>query len=141
MAMITLRQLRYFDALARHLHFGRAAEAVAVSQPALSMQIRELEAILGVALVERRPAGVRLTAEGQEIARRARRILAETRDLLDYGQHASQVMSGTLRLGIIPSIAPYLLPRILPALTRRHPEAELQLRIGVDSAGCRRIPA
>ncbi|WP_371636433.1 hydrogen peroxide-inducible genes activator [Stappia sp. P2PMeth1] len=128
MTMITLRQLRYFDALARHLHFGRASEAVAVSQPALSMQIRELEAILGVALVERRPAGIRLTAEGQEIARRARRILSEARDLLDYGRHAGEVLSGPLRLGIIPSIAPYLLPRILPALTRAHPQAELQLR-------------
>ncbi|WP_342210258.1 LysR substrate-binding domain-containing protein [Stappia indica] len=128
MTMITLRQLRYFDALARHLHFGRAAEAVAVSQPALSMQVRELEAILGIALVERRTSGIRLTAEGEEIARRAQRILSETRDLLDYGRHASEVMSGTLRLGIIPSIAPYLLPRILPTLTRSHPHVELQLR-------------
>ncbi len=126
--MITLRQLRYFDALARHLHFGRAADAVAVSQPALSMQIRELEATLGVALVERRPNAVRLTAEGQEIARRARRILSEARDLIDYGRSAGELLSGTLNLGIIPSIAPYLLPRILPTLTRAHPGVSLQVR-------------
>ncbi|MCA1299004.1 hydrogen peroxide-inducible genes activator [Stappia indica] len=126
--MITLRQLRYFEALARHRHFGRAAEAVAVSQPALSMQIKELETTLGIALVERRPNAVRLTAEGEEIARRASRILSETRDLIDYGRHAGEVLTGTLRLGIIPSIAPYLLPRILPALTRAYPNVDLRVR-------------
>lgn len=126
--MVTLRQLRYFEALARHLHFGRAAEDVAVSQPALSMQIREMEALLGIALVERRPSGVRLTPEGEEIARRAARILAETRDLVDFGRQAGGVLAGELRLGIIPSIAPYLLPRILPALTGAYPDAELQVR-------------
>jgi LysR family hydrogen peroxide-inducible transcriptional activator len=128
MGMITLRQMRYFDALARHLHFGHAAADVNVSQPALSMQIRELEAILGIALVERRPSGVRLTSEGHEIARRAGRILAEARDLVDYGRQAGGVLSGELRLGIIPSIAPYLLPRILPALTGSYPDVDLQVR-------------
>jgi LysR family hydrogen peroxide-inducible transcriptional activator len=120
--------MRYFDALARHLHFGRAAEDVSVSQPALSMQIREMEAILGIALVERRPNAVRLTAEGEEIARRAASILAETRDLIDYGRHAGEVLTRELRLGIIPSIAPYLLPRILPALTSAYPNVDLQVR-------------
>jgi LysR family hydrogen peroxide-inducible transcriptional activator len=126
--MLTLRQLRYFDALAHHLHFGRAADAVSVSQPALSMQIRELEATLGIALVERQPNAVRLTEQGREIARRAARILAETRDLLDYGRHAGEVLTGSLRLGIIPSIAPYLLPRVLPALTQAYPNVDLQVR-------------
>src|SRR5690554_6765681 len=105
--MTTLRQLRYFDALARTLHFGRAAEEVAISQPALSMQIKEFEAELGVSLLERRPNDLRLTREGQEVARRAARILAEVRDLVDYGRHASEVLCGPLKLGIIPSIAPY----------------------------------
>jgi LysR family hydrogen peroxide-inducible transcriptional activator len=126
--MLTLRQLRYFDALARHLHFGRAADAVSVSQPALSMQIRELEATLGIALVERQPNAVRLTEQGREIARRAARILSDTRDLLDYGRHAGEVLTGSLRLGIIPSIAPYLLPRVLPALTEAYPNVDLQVR-------------
>lgn len=126
--MLTLRQLRYFDALAHHLHFGRAADAVSVSQPALSMQIRELEATLGIALVERQPNAVRLTEQGREIARRAARILAETRDLVDYGRHAGEVLTGSLRLGIIPSIAPYLLPRVLPALTEAYPNVDLQVR-------------
>ncbi|SDU27744.1 hydrogen peroxide-inducible genes activator [Stappia sp. ES.058] len=126
--MLTLRQLRYFDALAHHLHFGRAADAVAVSQPALSMQIRELEATLGIALVERQPNAIRLTEQGREIARRAARILSETRDLLDYGRHAREVLTGSLRLGIIPSIAPYLLPRVLPVLTQAYPNVDLQMR-------------
>jgi LysR family hydrogen peroxide-inducible transcriptional activator len=81
--MITLRQLRYLDALAETLHFGEAAEACAVSQPALSMQIRELEEVLEVSLVERRKSGVELTEQGEEIVRRGRTILSSVRDLLD----------------------------------------------------------
>ncbi|WP_349357723.1 LysR substrate-binding domain-containing protein [Stappia sp.] len=126
--MLTLRQLRYFDALARHRHFGRAAEDVSVSQPALSMQIRELEATLGIALVERRPNAVRLTERGREVARRAARILSDARDLTDYARHSGQVLTGTLRLGIIPSIAPYLLPQVLPELTHAYPQVDLQIR-------------
>ena len=80
--MISLRQLRYLDALATHLHFRRAADAVAVSQPALSMQIKELEEQLGVKLFERLPTSVRLTAEGEEVVARARRILTDVRDLM-----------------------------------------------------------
>ena len=126
--MVTLRQLRYLEALAETLHFGNAAEACAVSQPALSMQIKELEAELQVSLVERRKSGVALTEHGAEIARRARTILASVRDLLDHAQHGDRVLSGSLKLGAIPSIAPYLLPAALPELQRRFPKLNLQLR-------------
>ncbi|PTW58857.1 LysR family transcriptional regulator [Breoghania corrubedonensis] len=126
--MITLKQLRYFEALARHRHFGKAARACAVTQPALSMQIRELETTVGVTLVERRPSEIRLTREGREVARRAEIILSEARDLMDYGRHTASVLNGTLRLGIIPSIAPYLLPRVLPELEHKYPGLDLRLR-------------
>jgi LysR family transcriptional regulator, hydrogen peroxide-inducible genes activator len=126
--MVTLRQLRYFESLAETRHFGHAAEACAVSQPALSMQIKELEDELGVSLVERRKSSVALTEHGQEIADRARSILASVRDLLDYAKHRDQVLSGSLKLGAIPSIAPYLLPAALPELQRRFPKLNLQLR-------------
>ncbi len=126
--MISLRQLRYLEALATHLHFRKAAEAVAVSQPALSMQIRELEEELGLTLVERRSNGIQLTPEGEEIVRRGRRILADVRDLTDYAHHSAQPLNGPLRLGIIPSIAPYLLPSVLPALQKAHPDLSLVLR-------------
>src|SRR5262245_18773502 len=98
--------------------FGEAAEACAVSQPALSMQIRELEDVLEVNLVERRKSGVELTEKGEEIARPGRTILASVRDLLDYAKHREPVLSGSLKLGVIPSIAPYLLPDALPELQR-----------------------
>src|ERR1700733_8835425 len=84
---VTLRQLRYFDALAQSLHFGRAAEQCAVTQPALSMQIQELEREIGVPLIERTRAGAQLTDEGKEIARRVGRILSEVRDLVDHARH------------------------------------------------------
>src|SRR4029078_11394504 len=89
---------------------GRSAEAGAVSQPALSMQIKELEDELKVSLVERRKSGIELTEQAKQSARRARTILASVRDLLDYAQHQEGVLSGVLRRGAIPSIAPYLLP-------------------------------
>jgi LysR family transcriptional regulator, hydrogen peroxide-inducible genes activator len=126
--MITLRQLRYLTALAQHRHFGRAAEACAVSQPALSMQIRELEKDLDVELVERRPGEVALTEIGAEVARRAERLLAAERDLVDFARHRGRLMSGRLRLGVIPTLAPYLLPKILPALQQRYRDLRLELR-------------
>ena len=126
--MVTLRKLRYLDALAASLHFGHAAEACAVSQPARSMQIKELEDELGVGLIERRKSGVELTEQGQEVTRRARAILASVRDLLDYAQHRDEVLSGSLKLGAIPSIAPYLLPAALPELQLRYPALNLRLR-------------
>lgn len=126
--MISLRQMRYFCALARHRHFGRAAEECAVSQPALSVQIQEMESLLGVALVERTRGLVTLTPAGLEIERRAGTILSDTRDLMDYARHRDTILTGTLRLGIIPSIAPYLLPATLPLLQDRFPHLDLQLR-------------
>lgn len=126
--MITLKQLRYFAALARHRHFGKAAQECHVSQPALSLQIRELEGHLGCQLVERRRGAIALTETGREIARRAGRILIEAHDLVDHARHRPSLLSGPLHLGVIPSIAPYLLPAALPLLQRRHPALELRLR-------------
>jgi LysR family hydrogen peroxide-inducible transcriptional activator len=126
--MITLRQLRYLSALAKHGHFGRAAEACAVTQPALSMQIRDLERTLGVTVVERRPGAVMLTDVGREIAQRAEDMLTASRDLIDFARHRSGLLTGRLTLGLIPSLAPYLLPRILPVLQARFPELRLELR-------------
>ncbi|HSD93210.1 MAG TPA: LysR substrate-binding domain-containing protein [Methyloceanibacter sp.] len=126
--MVSLRQLRYLESLAETHHFGHAAEACAVSQPALSMQIKELEDELQLSLVERRRSGIELTEQGEEIARRARSILASVRDILDYAKHQEGLLSGVLKLGAIPSIAPYLLPVALPELQRRYPGLNLKLR-------------
>jgi LysR family hydrogen peroxide-inducible transcriptional activator len=125
--MLSLRRLQYFAALARHRHFGRAADDCAVTQPALSMQIRELEREIGAELVERRPGEVALTATGIEVAQRAERILAAARDLVDFARHR-EILSGSLKLGIIPTLAPYLLPRLLPRLQRDYPSLGLDMR-------------
>lgn len=126
--MVSLRQLRYLDALAQARHFGRAARDCAISQPALSMQVKELEDELKLDLVERRKSGVELTEKGEEVARRARTILALVRDMVDYAKGQEGVLTGVLKLGAIPSIAPYLLPATLPALQERFPSLSLQLR-------------
>ena len=125
---VTLKQLRYFDALAREQHFGRAADACAVTQPALSMQIHELEQQLGLVLVERTRAGVLLSDKGREIAARAARILGDVREMIEYAQHSGDILAGSLRLGVIPSIAPYLLPPLLPLLRDGFPRLELHVR-------------
>lgn len=125
--MITLRQLRYLTSLARHRHFGRAAEECAVTQPALSMQVRELEREIGTELVERRPGEIVLTEIGSEVAERAEHILAAARDLVDFARHRD-LLTGTLRLGIIPTLAPYVLPRVLPRLQVLHPQLRLEVR-------------
>ncbi|MGA8749706.1 MAG: LysR substrate-binding domain-containing protein [Pseudolabrys sp.] len=125
--MISLRQLRYFTSLARYRHFGRAAEDCSVSQPALSMQVRELEREIGVELVERRTNDIALTDTGLEVAERAEKILAATRDLIDFARHRN-VLSGSLTLGIIPTLAPYVLPRVLPRLQAKYPRLRLELR-------------
>ena len=125
--MITLRQLRYLSSLARHRHFGRAAEDCAVTQPALSMQIRELEREIGAELVERRPGDIALTETGREVAERAEHILAVTRDLVDFARHRA-VLSGSLKLGVIPTLAPYVLPMLLPLLQKRYPQLRLDVR-------------
>ena len=126
--MITLKQLRFFDGVARLGHFGKAAEVCSVTQPALSMQIKDLERELGVELIERRPQGLTLSNAGQEIARRAARILTETRDLADYARQSGAVLSGALHLGIIPTAAPYLLPPLLPLLREKYPDLDLHIR-------------
>jgi LysR family hydrogen peroxide-inducible transcriptional activator len=126
--MPTLKQLRYFVALAETLHFGRAAERCQVTQPAMSMQVRELEAMLGVVLVERTASGVFLTATGEEVARRAREILLAVQNLSDLARHGDRVLAGPLRLGVIPTIGPYLLPQVLPRLHATYPDLQLALR-------------
>ena len=125
--MITLRQLRYLTSLARHRHFGRAADDCAVTQPALSMQLKQLEQEIGAELVERRPGDIVLSDIGIEVAARAEQILTATRDLVDFARHRD-VLSGLLRLGIIPTLAPYVLPRVLPKLHAKYPQLRLEMR-------------
>lgn len=124
---MNLRDLRYLVALAEYKHFGRAAEACFVSQPTLSTQIRKLEEELGVALVERTPRKVLLTEVGAEIAARAREILNEVEQIRAISRRTLDPESGTLRLGIFPTLGPYLLPHVIPRLRERFPRLELLL--------------
>jgi LysR family transcriptional regulator, hydrogen peroxide-inducible genes activator len=125
---VSLKQLRYFDALARHCHFGRAAEACAISQPALSMQIKEMEEVLGGVLLERGARQVRLTNFGEEVAQRVRDILCSVDELADFARASRDRLVGRLRIGMIPTIAPYLLPTVVANLTRMHPELDVHVR-------------
>lgn len=125
---VTLKQLRYLRALAEHRHFGRAAESCAVTQPALSMQIRELERDIGTALVERRPGEAVFTTTGLEVVERAERVLIAVNDLVDVARHRGRSLTGRFRLGVIPTVAPYLLPPLLPALQGSYPELRLEIR-------------
>jgi LysR family hydrogen peroxide-inducible transcriptional activator len=133
MSQMNLRQLRYFDALAHHSHFGRAAAACAISQPALSMQIKELEETLGAVLVERGARQVRLTKFGEEAALRVRDILLLIDELGEIAQASRDRLSGRLRIGMIPTIAPYLLPILMENLTRTHPEVDIYVREALTS--------
>lgn len=126
-----MKQLRYFDAVARSGHFGRAAEACAISQPALSVQIREMEETMGAALFERGPRQVHLTALGAAMVPRVRAILRAVDELSDLSRAAQGRLSGPLRLGVIPTIAPYLLPALVGALAQSHPGLELAPREAV----------
>ncbi|MBK0328004.1 LysR family transcriptional regulator [Rhodobacteraceae bacterium F11138] len=128
MATPTLKQFRYFEALARHGHFGRAADACAITQPALSVQIRDLEQILGVQLFERGARQVRLSGYGEDVAPRVRDILRAVDELADLCRSARDGLSGRLRLGIIPTIAPYLLPTLIPILNDTYPGLDLHVR-------------
>jgi LysR family transcriptional regulator, hydrogen peroxide-inducible genes activator len=128
MINVTLRQLRYFDALARHGHFGRAAEACAISQPAISMQIKELEEALGGGLLERNARQVVLTKFGEELAQRIRDILRSVDELGDFARASRDRLAGQLRIGMIPTIAPYLLPKVIENLARLHPELDIRVR-------------
>ncbi len=126
--MVTLKQLRYFDAVARLGHFGRAADACAITQPALSIQIKALEEALGGPLFERLADGARLTAPGEEIAHRVASILIDLHDLCENARLGRTPFGGLLKFGVIPSIAPYLLPLLVPKLQRKYPQAALNIR-------------
>lgn len=121
MTGLSIRHLRYFDALARIGHFGRAADACAISQPALSVQIRELEELIGAPLVERGGRQIRLTGLGEAFAERARAILRSVDDLQDLARATLGPLTGRLRIGVIPTVAPYLLPQVIKTLTQRYP--------------------
>lgn len=123
----TLRQLEYMAAVAQHGTFGGAADAVHVSQPAMSAQIAELEQRLGVTLFERDRHGARLTVEGEAVLVAARTVLDDVDRLLEVAAERSDDLVGPLRIGVIPTMAPYLLPTIVRETTRRYPRAELHL--------------
>jgi LysR family hydrogen peroxide-inducible transcriptional activator len=128
MANVTLKQLRYVEALARHGHFGRAADACAITQPALSMQIRELEESLGTALFERGARHVRLTGFGEEFTARARQILRSVDELGSLARASRDRLAGPLRIGVIPTVAPYLLPTLIGELMAIHPGLDIRVR-------------
>jgi LysR family transcriptional regulator, hydrogen peroxide-inducible genes activator len=128
MNSLTLKQLRYFEALARHGHFGRAADACAISQPALSMQIKELEETLGTELFERGARQVQITNFGEEFALRAREILRSVDELGDLVRASHDRLVGRLRIGVIPTIAPYLLPTIIGNLARMNVGLDIHVR-------------
>src|SRR5579871_4143808 len=128
MINVTLRQLRYFDALARHGHFGRAAEACAISQPSLSMLIKDMEEMLGGVLLERGARQVTLTKFGEELLSRVREILRSVEELGDFARASRDRLVGRLRVGMIPTIAPYLLPKVIENLARLHPELDIHVR-------------
>ncbi len=128
MKNLTLKQMRYFEALARHGHFGHAADDCAISQPALSMQIKELEFSLGTELFERGNRRVRLTHFGEEFALRVRDILRAVDELGDLARASQDKLVGRLRIGVIPTIAPYLLPSLIGALSALYPELDIHIR-------------
>jgi LysR family hydrogen peroxide-inducible transcriptional activator len=128
MLLPTIRQLQYLKLLAEHGAFGRAADAAHVTQPTLSAGIQELERTLGAPVVDRARSGVILTPVGEEALRRAHAILNEAEELMQAAQNAGKPLTGRFRLGVIPTIAPYLLPRALPALRKKFPELRLFLR-------------
>ncbi len=129
----TLRQLQYLKLLAEHGSFSRAAEAASVSQPALSAGIQELERVLGAPVVDRTRGAVQLTAVGTEAVARAEDVLARTEDLVEAARNAGRPLSGRLRLGIIPTVAPFLLPATLPGLKAAYPSLRLFIREDLTS--------
>jgi len=149
---MNLRDLRYLVAVADHRHFGRAAQACFVSQPTLSPQTRKLEDELGVQLVERNPRHIMLTDVGEQVVERARDVLREVDGIREVARRALDPASGTLRLGIFPTLGPYLLPHVVPEVHRRFPRLELllaeektedvvrQLRAGTLDAGILALP-
>ena len=132
----TLKQLQYLVALKDHGHFGRAAESCYVTQSTLSAGIRELETLIGVVLVERTRRVVRFTPLGERIVEKARRVLREAGELGDLARAAGRPLSGEMRMSVIPTIAPFLLPRILPKLRRDYPDLKLYLREETSGQAC-----
>ncbi len=132
----TIKQLQYLVALQEHGHFGKAAEACFVTKSTLSAGLRELESLIGVTLVERNRRVVRFTALGERIADKARRVLREAEELGDMVRAAGKPLSGDLRMSVIPTIAPFLLPRILPRLRHDWPDLKLYLREETSGAAC-----
>lgn len=132
----TLKQLQYLVALHDQGHFGRAADACFVTQSTLSAGLRELESLIGITLVERTRRVVRFTPTGDRIAEKARRVLREAEELADLARAAGKPLSGEMRMSVIPTIAPFLLPRILPSIRRERPELKLFLREEPSAAAC-----
>lgn len=124
---MNLRDLQYLVALAETRHFGRAAERCHVSQPTLSAQLRKLEEFLGVTLIERRPRRVGLTPAGEAVVERARRMLRDAEDIRALARASQDPLGGQLKLGLIPTLGPYLLPRVAPRITRALPKLQLML--------------
>ncbi len=135
----TLKQLQYLVALQTHGHFGRAAEACFVTQSTLSAGIKELETLIGITLVERTRRVVRFSPLGLRVAEKARRILRETEDLTDMVRASGKPLAGELRLGVIPTIAPFLLPALLPRLRAQWPDLKLYLREETSPAACKAL--
>lgn len=129
--MLTIRQMRYFDALATTRHFGRAAELANVTQPALSTQIMEMENHLGVKLVERARGATLLTARGEEILAQVRTILAQIDTLEQSARQSQGLLDGKVRIGMIPTVAPYLVPHLVPYLRGTYPNVQIELREAV----------
>jgi LysR family transcriptional regulator, hydrogen peroxide-inducible genes activator len=132
----TLKQLQYLVALHDYGHFGRAADACFVTQSTLSAGLRELESLIGITLVERTRRVVRFTPVGDRIAEKARRVLREAEELADLARAAGKPLSGELRMSVIPTIAPFLLPRLLPFIRQERPELKLYLREETSAAAC-----
>jgi LysR family hydrogen peroxide-inducible transcriptional activator len=135
----TLKQLQYLVALQDHGHFGRAADACFVTQSTLSAGLRELETLIGVTLVERTRRVVRFTPLGERIADKARRVLREADELGDMARAACRPLSGEMRMSVIPTIAPFMLPRILPRLRHDYPDLKLFLREEPSAPACERL--
>ncbi|CAM3022833.1 MULTISPECIES: hydrogen peroxide-inducible genes activator [Sphingomonas] len=135
----TLKQLQYLVALQDHGHFGRAADACFVTQSTLSAGLRELETLIGVTLVERTRRVVRFTPLGERIADKARRVLREADELGDMARAAGRPLSGEMRMSVIPTIAPFMLPHILPRLRRDYPDLKLFLREEPSGPACERL--
>lgn len=132
----TLRQLQYLVAVHDGGHFGRAAEACFVTQSTLSAGVQELEKLLGTVLVERSRQGIRFTPLGKDIVERARRLLREAEEMAGLARAAGRPLTGELSMGVIPTIAPFLLPRVLPGLRKAYPELKLYLREETSQQAC-----